>query len=257
MTTRVSSRDWETLSAYLDGQLSRAERARLETRLKSSPDLQQALQELRRTRAVVRSLPKLRAPRNYTLSPKMAGIRQRQPRVYPIFRFASLLASLLFILVVAGDYLVAQRFTSAPLGAAQTEEAPMAMMEAAPEGTPSGPVGGGVVESPQEEPAETGARTTDQTTQAEVESMQASGLEAAPTGPVESPTIGPPSAESREGEPLPQVLSAEDAQEEQVRAPFGLRIGEWGIFRIAEIALALVAILTGLIAVLLRRGFQQ
>lgn len=252
MTMRVSSRDWETLSAYLDGQLSTAERARLERRLKSSPNLQQALQELRRTRAVVRSLPKLRAPRNYTLSPKMAGIRQRQPRVYPIFRFASLLASLLFILVVAGDFLVAQRFASAPLSASQAEEAPMAMVEASPEGT-TGPAGGGFVEAPQEEAAEPSARTADQTPQAEVESMQASGLEAAPTSPVESPTVGPPSVASPEGEALP----AEDAQEEQVRAPFGLRIGEWGIFRIAEIALALVAILTGLIAVILRRGFQQ
>lgn len=259
MTLQVSSRDWETLSAYLDGQLSSKERARLETRLNTDPDLQQALQELRRTRAVVRSLPKMRAPRNYSLTPQMAGIgREPESRIYPLFRFASLLASLLFVLVVAGDYLVAQRFSPSALPTGQTVEAPMAAMEAAPEGTPPGIGGGfGAEEEAPEEPAEMEARGSDLTEEGESESMEAFGLEAGPTETVESPSIGPAAPELQASEPPSEILAADQVREEQVRRPFGLSIGGLGIFRIAEIALALVAIVTGLVAVYLRRGFQQ
>ena len=63
MMTRITHRDWEALSAYLDGQLNRKERDRLEARLKASAELQDALEQLRRTRSLLRSLPPMRAPR--------------------------------------------------------------------------------------------------------------------------------------------------------------------------------------------------
>ena len=76
MDNRIKSQDWETLSAYLDGQLTPRELTHLETRLSSDPELRTALEELRQTRGVLRSLPKLRVPRNFTLSPEMVGIRR-------------------------------------------------------------------------------------------------------------------------------------------------------------------------------------
>jgi len=106
MTKQISSRNWETLSAYLDGQLTPGQHARLEARLESEPDLKNALIELQRTRDVLRATPRMRAPRNFTLRPEIA----KQPKrivvnLYPAFRFASALVSFLFVLIFVGDYL--------------------------------------------------------------------------------------------------------------------------------------------------------
>ena len=81
--TTPSSRDLEQLSAYLDGQLSQSSRTRLETRIQSDPALASALEELRQTRAFLRRTPQRRAPRNFTLTPGMAGIRPPVPRAGP------------------------------------------------------------------------------------------------------------------------------------------------------------------------------
>ena len=102
MTVNISSRDWEALSAYLDDQLSTKERARLEARLQSSPELKNGLDELRATRAVLRSQPKLRASRNFALTPEMVGVKQ-PTRAYPAMRLAAVLASIMFVLVFVGD----------------------------------------------------------------------------------------------------------------------------------------------------------
>jgi len=110
-------KDWENLSAYLDEQLSSRQHARLAARLQREPKLQAALDELRQTRAILRSAPKFRAPRNFMVTPEMAGQHPgSRIRWYPAFQFASALASLLFILVVAGDLFSFGRLASAPAG---------------------------------------------------------------------------------------------------------------------------------------------
>jgi anti-sigma factor RsiW len=104
MKTNLSNQDWELLSAYIDGELSSAKSEHLEARVQSNPDLRAALEDLSRTRAMLRSLPRLKAPRSFKLTPEMAG--QRQPRrLYPIFQFASALSSLMLILVLLSDFL--------------------------------------------------------------------------------------------------------------------------------------------------------
>ena len=104
MNNYVTPRDQEMLSAYLDGQLSSKEIARLQVRLQDDLQMQIALDELRLTRAALRSLPMLRAPRNFTLTPQMVGMRTAASRpAYPAFGFASLLASLLLVLVFVAD----------------------------------------------------------------------------------------------------------------------------------------------------------
>jgi hypothetical protein len=110
-------RDVELLSTYLDGQLNPSDSARLESRLKTDPELVAVMDDLRAARSTLRQLPARRAPRNFTLTPKMAGVKPPLPRAYPVFRFASVLAALLFFLSYATN-LVAPRLSaaSAPYG---------------------------------------------------------------------------------------------------------------------------------------------
>ncbi len=97
----MNFRDVELLSAYLDGKLKPSEAARLESRLSADPNLRGTLEQLRETRGLLRRLPQRRAPRNFRLTPKMAGIRPPEPRSYPVFRFATALAAFLFVAAVA------------------------------------------------------------------------------------------------------------------------------------------------------------
>jgi anti-sigma factor RsiW len=75
--------DYELLSAYLDDALTAAERSALETRLQTEAALRTELDALRQTVTLVRGLPPLTAPRNFTLTPAM--LRANRPRwlVFP------------------------------------------------------------------------------------------------------------------------------------------------------------------------------
>jgi hypothetical protein len=141
-------RDWEALSAYLDNQLKTKDRVRLESRLNESPELRSALDELRRTRAVLRSQPRLRAPRNFTLTAEMAGVRHGAQPVhgsYPVLRLASILATIFFVLMTVGE-LAVRTASPAPVTMAVSQNQPAA--------APFGMGGGaGVAEAPAPPPA--------------------------------------------------------------------------------------------------------
>jgi anti-sigma factor RsiW len=89
--------DIEQLSAFLDGQLGRSQKTRLEARLKADPAFAEALEQLRQVRTMLNRAPHRRAPRNFTLTPKMAGIRPPVPRLVPALSWASAVAMLLFL----------------------------------------------------------------------------------------------------------------------------------------------------------------
>jgi hypothetical protein len=63
--------DWERqreqLSAYIDGELSAAERAELERHIPGCPECQEALGELRRVHDLLAALPMPKAPRSFAL----------------------------------------------------------------------------------------------------------------------------------------------------------------------------------------------
>lgn len=103
----LSPRDLELLSAYLDRQLSTREQQQLEERMRSNPGLQSALIDLRRTKVMLRSLPKVRAPRNFTLSPAMVPARRREMFFGMPLKWsaASALSTLLLFLFFVGDLL--------------------------------------------------------------------------------------------------------------------------------------------------------
>jgi hypothetical protein len=142
MTNKIPPRDWEDLSAYMDGQLAPKERQKLEARLQTRADLRLALEELRRTRAVLRARLPVRAPRNFTLTQAMAGVRQekRQPvNLFGGLRLASAFSTLLFLFVLFGDLWLGGRVALPMLGADSSrsfepslaQEAPVAPPEAA------------------------------------------------------------------------------------------------------------------------------
>lgn len=105
MTQTPSFRDVEKLSAYLDGQLKPSETAWLEARLQTDPQLASILKDLRQTRGILRQLPQRRAPRNFTLTPKMVGQKPPMPRTFPVFQYASVLATLLLFFTFAANFM--------------------------------------------------------------------------------------------------------------------------------------------------------
>ena len=135
-----SFRDVEQLNAYLDGELNATQRQRLESRLGSDLELKSILEELREARVVLRRLPQRRAPRHFTLTPKMAGIKPPLPRSYPIFRFASAFAGFLFFLTYLSGFLPR---IALPLGAAAPMAAETGIGGGAPEELQRDQAGGG------------------------------------------------------------------------------------------------------------------
>jgi hypothetical protein len=80
--------------------------------------LQLALDDLRLIKTKMAELPKIPAPRNFTLTPEMAqqaGQKRRSARLYTTYRLASLISSLLFVMIFLGDIFVVGRLAYAPL----------------------------------------------------------------------------------------------------------------------------------------------
>lgn len=110
----MNRRDLELLSSYLDGQLRPSDSSRLERRLSTDPDLRAVLDDLRAARGLLRQLPMRKAPRNFTLTPRMVGKNPPLPRTYPAFKFVTALATLLLFFSVGVNYLSPQLATSSP-----------------------------------------------------------------------------------------------------------------------------------------------
>jgi len=110
----MNRRDIELLSAYLDGELKASESTRLETRLKTDPDLASVLSDLRSTRTLLRKLPTRKAPRNFTLTHKMVGQNPPLPRTFPMFRLATVVATLLFFFSFGINFVGTQLASQAP-----------------------------------------------------------------------------------------------------------------------------------------------
>lgn len=96
----MNRRDIELLSAYLDGELKPSDLAKVEARLNSDPELESEMRSMRATRTLLRKLPSRKAPRNFTLTRKMVGQNPPLPRTYPIFRWATIAATLLFFFTI-------------------------------------------------------------------------------------------------------------------------------------------------------------
>lgn len=239
MSYTPSFRDVEKLSAYLDGQLKPSEKARLESRLQSDPELASILKELRQARGLLRQLPQRRAPRNFTLTPKMVGQKPPLPRTYPAFRFASALATLLLFLTFATNFM-----------------APRLQPVAAP--VPYGMGGGGgadpelesqlvataeAAQPAQEMPAAEAPSVPGTPTPAATEALPSTEDQAR----VE-PTLGPSEKSGVQVEPTGDTFAQQVPAEEPDRTPAPL------ISAPVQLGLAIIAVLSALVAFLLRNA---
>lgn len=75
----LTDNDYELLSAYIDEMLDDAERSAVEQRLREEPLLRRELAALRQTVALLRRLPTLKAPRDFTLPVTPAAVRDSAP----------------------------------------------------------------------------------------------------------------------------------------------------------------------------------
>ena len=275
MTDRISTRDWDDLSAYLDGQLNTKEQTRVETRLRQDTDFRSALEELRRTRAVIHSLPKLRAPRSFLLTPEMAGqktvSRQARP-AFPILRFASVIASVLLFLTLFGDWYTS-RIPALQLSATQA-----ALNVAAPKAGAEIPLETQPLQAFQEQPAQaTAPAAALPAGQAQLRSMavpeatpgpEVTGQSAAAPAPsaetaldMQTPTTplateAPLAAEALQAAPTEVAVQAQSSAAESTLEPLSANSTEGATrsnWKILELLLAVIAILTGLLAVVFSR----
>ena len=101
MNNKYSPQDWQLISAYLDGQLTPKDKTRLEARLRTEADLQQAYLDMRQTRYLLKSAKNIKAPRNFTISEEQA--RSIKPvrtfRFLPMLSISSVLAVILLIFI--------------------------------------------------------------------------------------------------------------------------------------------------------------
>lgn len=92
----------EMLSAYIDGELSPKERARVERHLAQCEVCARNLRTLRQTVGLLRQLPTVPAPRSFVLRPAPRPVRAG--RAYTYLRAATALAAALLIVALAGDF---------------------------------------------------------------------------------------------------------------------------------------------------------
>jgi anti-sigma factor RsiW len=105
-----SDRDLELLSAYLDGELADREKEMLEQRLAREDALRAELDDLRETVALVSDLPRLKAPRNFTLDPAAYGrpLRRRLFTLAFALRFSGALGAAASVVLIMLAVLLTQ-----------------------------------------------------------------------------------------------------------------------------------------------------
>jgi hypothetical protein len=127
----VSDQDYELLSAYLDGELDTPSQTVLENRLRSEPELQRELDNLRRTVQLLSQLPPRKAPRDFRLTPGMvqaspaAEVKPRLGFIPTTAAFSALSAAAAVILI--GLSVVLFQNQNTPLSQADSAAAPVAM----------------------------------------------------------------------------------------------------------------------------------
>jgi hypothetical protein len=124
LTKSAPEKRRERLNAYLDGELSPRERRRFEQELEEDEALRASLDELRWIKLNVQQLPRVRAPRNFTLDPAVYGQRAPAPswQLYPALRVATALTAFFFVLAVAADLLTPAGALSQPLAQLQAPQ---------------------------------------------------------------------------------------------------------------------------------------
>lgn len=206
--TPLAENDLELLSAYLDNQLSVAERVGLERRLAAEPRLRSELEELRATATALRALEPVRPPRSFTLDPATAP--RRRPGLWPFawaMQMGSGLAGLALVLLATVQMLGGRPLpAAAPAPAAMATEAAVSIMEA--------PQAYGGAEAPA--PMATGAPAAD---------MRQSEATPAPASESMAAAEAAPTAAAAAAEATPKEPGAEQAGDSSAGAAGGVTGG--------------------------------
>jgi anti-sigma factor RsiW len=123
MNTQLSPKDWQLLSEYVDGQLSARQKEKLEQRLQADVGLRQGEEEMRQTRAILRSVPRLKVPHNFTLTRAMASEALLRSPWVRVLSYSSVLSLALVIITVL--------FQLLPAAVPLASQAPMVAMKGA------------------------------------------------------------------------------------------------------------------------------
>lgn len=272
MNINLPPRDYEALSAYLDGEISSRDKARLEGRLQADAGLRQELNEMRKTRILLRSQPRLRAPRNFTLTPQMAGMRAASSArmgAYPVLRLASVLAAVFFVLVLVGD-LVGSSMQPSLVAMSETGQMPNAF-PAMGLGGGGGGSGGDAIPPVAMAPMEA-QDTGEAALQPEATFQAAPEQGALKKAPEEAPQPELPAAETGLMQAQPAVREAEPVDAVDADAALEAPVSEladheqpgqespvepvqraWPILRVLQVILAMIAIAAGAAALVMRR----
>lgn len=97
----------EQLHAYLDGEMNATQRQRFEQLLAQDPVLRAELQQHQQIKAGLRTLPRVRVPRHFTLDPARYGAPAPHPagQWYPVLRAATALTAIFLLVLVTLDVL--------------------------------------------------------------------------------------------------------------------------------------------------------
>jgi anti-sigma factor RsiW len=148
LTKSDEERRQEVLTAYLDDNLSPKDKQQFEQLLHSDESLRRDLEQQRSIKQAMAQLPRVRAPRSFTLDPSLYGrpSQQRVFNLYPAVRTATVLAMFVFIALVSIDILVPESGTVSDIASSEAlapavekalEEAEAPMGALAPDGIQS------------------------------------------------------------------------------------------------------------------------
>jgi len=271
------------LSAYLDGELSEKDRARVSLKIATSPEAAHYVESLRGMKSLLRLLPQQKVPHNYTLT-RLEAQSGRPGWVFNLLRIVSGVTAAALAAVLAFDFLLP--FQQVPMASRVAEDMVMETMpaeESAPKSAevsepailnwyPSSPpgygIGGGggggegVPELPQ------GAILPD--------------LAMGPGGQIPQPAAGAPEGELLESAEAPLAMEAEESMDAegqqsgtgpilgvQPKELQGQTVGGEVVvmeieqvepqpareipYRVIEIALFVVSLAAAVVAIILRR----
>lgn len=131
MSRTLTFKDYSMISAYIDGRCSANEKISVERLLESDADYLKTVAEFSRSKKMLKAIPRVKAPRNFTLSPAMAPQKPQRFFLAPMLNYAALAAVVLFVFLFAGSNLL-------PLANTTRAMAPEAVMMTAADSTYTG-----------------------------------------------------------------------------------------------------------------------
>lgn len=211
----------EAIAAYLDGYLSPRDRQRFEKKLATEPRLRQEVEQQSLIKKNLQQLPKVRAPRNFTLDPALYDVPEPDStvRLYPVLRTATVLVGIFFVIAVGATLFIPQGANMEPLALA-----PMA-------GEIAGEERNIIPESEQEFREEAAAPiveseiVVEEEAVSEAEMAAEAPVEEAPA-PAEDLVAGTPSAETAIDVTLEAEQAVDEAMEQEAAAQEAIPEGE-------------------------------